>query len=281
MLPSYLPFRFFERKDDLFLMVHAFFDESSHLTRQSDFICMTGYIAFDNAWDNFQRDWSHLLEKHSLHAMHTADFLAGEAEYRDLKWSEDKKQAVLSEFIKVIRERTLAGFAVGLDSRAYREITAGVEKRKKPHVFCFERILRLVKDRLTAWGYPGNVAMVFDDIEAYAMQCYHAYCVIKQAYPDLKRLFTGIAFADDVYTLPLQAADLLACASNKEKTFGDMAWADGHSRFRELLFDANPSYGKRYDTEDWRREELIKRRDEIIQVASWPSSRVIWEAQSS
>jgi hypothetical protein len=36
--------------------MHAYFDESGHF-RDSDFICMAGYIAEESSWDGFCEAW--------------------------------------------------------------------------------------------------------------------------------------------------------------------------------------------------------------------------------
>jgi hypothetical protein len=253
-------------------MVHAFFDESSHLTHQSEFICITGYISDDMGWESLANEWRILLKKHKLPFMHTSDFLAGEADYRNLKWPVEKRYEVLEEFIGVIRKHTLVGIGVGIDSASYRELTRDVQKPKKAHVFCFERIMRKVKDRLEKWEDNDPVAMVFDDVESYAMQCYSAFCKIKRAHPALKSTFTAISFADDKFVLPLQAADVLSCAINKERTFGSKAWSENYSRFRSLLKDGDPAYGKVYDSEYWDKDEMLKQKENFLKACSWASS---------
>jgi len=66
---------------------------------------------------------------------------------------------------------------------------------------------------------------------------------------------SSIAFADDRFVTPLQAADLLACATVKQMRKADNAWSN-ESPFYGLLLTDDPVYGLRYEQEYWDGETI-------------------------
>jgi hypothetical protein len=132
-------------------MPMVFLDESSNFGK-SDFVCIAGYIAADAQWEAFAMEWRLLIEKHHLTSLHTAEFLAGAGDYKKLSLDRPAREAILQEFIGTIRKHLPAGFGVGVEAAHFREITKNETKRVKPEVFCFQRILRLVTEKLREWN---------------------------------------------------------------------------------------------------------------------------------
>jgi len=152
-------------------MPMVFLDESSNFGK-SDFVCVAGYIGADDQWESFAQEWRLLLEKHHLRSLHTADFLAGEGDYKELDLKRNAREAILQEFIGAVRKHLPAGFGVGIEAAHFRDITKNEKKRIKPEVFCFQRILRLVTEKLREWGFNEDYQLFFDDAEHYAMKLY-------------------------------------------------------------------------------------------------------------
>jgi len=234
--------------------VHAFFDESGKF-HDHDFICIAGYIAEDPNWDAFCKQWQSLLKKHRLQTIHMTDLMALKGEYKGLGWSEENKVSVVKDFIGAIRDNVLAGFAVGLDAKYYRSMMKETKKRFQPQVFCFARLIKLLMNRLNAWGWTEPISSVFDDCRQYSMKCYSALCDIKEKHGEVRKLIASITFADDEVFYPLQAADLLAYATRQEQRMGDGAWSEG-SIFYDLLREEKSGYGILYESEYWDGPEL-------------------------
>jgi hypothetical protein len=246
----------------------VFLDESSNFGKQ-DFVCVAGYIGGDEDWASFAKEWRLLLDKHHIASLHTADFLAGEGEYKKLKLEIPEREAVIKEFIGAIRKHIPAGIGVGIDTAHFRAITSSERKRIKPEVFCFQRILKLVTLRLREWKIDEPYHLFFDDVEHYAMKLYSFLCDLKRIDPEARKQISVIAFGRDEIWPPLQAADLLCCATAREQRFGlgKGAWEAGRSLFHGLLLDADPAYGKPYFNEYWDAAELDKHADVIRSAA--------------
>ena len=250
-------------------MVMGYFDDSGMMNQ--NIVCMAGYLADNENWGAMTSDWNVLLSKYKIPFLHLADFRAAQGIYSGLGWKKDDPRILeaLDAFIFVIRKHTIAGVGVTLDAVAYRSMTKGAKKKEKPQVFCFTRVLRNVVKRLDAWNWADPVCLIFDDSKDYAMQCYSNMWEVKDRHPELKNRIAGIAFGNDEYFAPLQAADLLSYATTLYQRYGDGVWSEG-SVFRNLLLDENPAYGKLYDGENWDQERLEKQKDSIVSVGDRP-----------
>jgi len=250
-------------------MVMGYFDESSSFNNL-DYMCMVGYLADENNWNALTLQWSELLKKYELPFMHLADFMAGEGIYEELGWKgepkKSKRKEVIDSFIAAIQQHTISGIGAGINAKAFRQIFKEEKKKPAPHVFLFERVLKLVRDRLEKWEWKEPVVMVFDDNEQYAMRCYSAFCDVRRFNPNLKKIMAAIGFGNDEVFAPLQAADFLACATSREMRYGRRAWSKKYSRFRPLLLSEDPAFGKLYDSEDWKAKVIRERKDEILSL---------------
>jgi hypothetical protein len=244
-------------------MVMLYLDESSSFGKQ-DFVCVAGYLSSDESWAAFAEEWRILLKKHGITSFHTSDFMAGEGPYKSLALTREARVTVLKEFMSPIRKHIHSGFGVGVDAKRFREITKDVKKHVRPEIFCFQRIMRLVSIRLGDWNVD-NFELFFDDNKDYSMKVYKFICMLEEIDPIARNRISSIAFGKDEKWPPLQAADILSCATAREHRFGfgSNAWSVDHSIFHPILYEDGPAYGKPYFSEYWDKEELDKQADKI------------------
>jgi hypothetical protein len=129
--------------------------------------------------------------------------------------------------------------AVAVDSIAFRDVFRSEKKKPAPEEFCFHRVMQETlsgcekfKDRLNL-----PIAIVFE----------------------IREGLSWIAFADDRFAVPLQAADLRK---------GEDAWG-ADSPFFNLLLARDSNYGLLYEQEFWDRASVEKQRDGILQGAKF------------
>ncbi|MDP9194436.1 MAG: DUF3800 domain-containing protein [Acidobacteriota bacterium] len=206
-------------------MLQAYFDGSGEHT-STDFVCLAGYVADDSHWDKFCRDWYALLQKHQIAELHMREFNHGSGQYAEKGWTPAERDAILTEFVSVIREHVQLGVGIGFDTKFYRTMPAAIRKAMDPQLFVFQRVLRTLVEKLKAAGHDAGIALIFDDDNRYAMKWYAALQKIKKARPEAKRSFGSICFGDDRYIQPLQGSDVLAYLSfryMKAKAAGEVA----------------------------------------------------------
>ena len=252
------------------LMIVGYFDETEN--SRADFVAMSGYLADHSNWDALSTDWDLLLKKHKIPYLHVKDFLAAKKVYEDLGWNKPPKSTsaldVLGEFIDVICKHTIMGVGIGVDAKKYREILKDVRKKDKPEVFCFERTIRRVLEASHALQWEEPLAVIFDDCEQYSMKAYANLCEIQRRSPELRTRIGMIGFGNDEIVPPLQAADVLAYATQRLQGIGGQdAWLQ-HPQFSKLLHLDNPAYGPMYVSEFWDIATLENEKDKLIAIGN-------------
>lgn len=236
-------------------IVQAFFDESGHYA-DTEFMCLAGYIAEDNGWEVFCREWRELLRKHNIVSIHMNAFMRLREEYQQLNWTEAYRDEVLSEFIRVIQNHALAGFGIGFDTKYFRSLLPEDQKLLgEPHMFCFQRLMNRAVTQLNEWKYEPSISIIFDDHQKYSRECYSHWSALRVKHADLKRSIPSITFADDEFFYPLQGADILAWLSNRWLRDGRVL--NKVSRhFGEIINSKELGYGFRFNDELWDKNEI-------------------------
>ncbi|MFY9908976.1 MAG: DUF3800 domain-containing protein [Candidatus Sulfotelmatobacter sp.] len=236
---------------------YVFADESGKF-QDKDFICLCGYLSSGDKWDAFMSRWMQLLGTIRLPAVHMKTFYA---DCKRVGIAEAQADEVLEQFIDIIRETILVGFAVGLDANYYR----GMPNEAKqglgdPAVACLQRLLRLIRNRLTNVG-DLRLSLTLDEDETYAMKFYSVVSRLRRTDSDLGRLIGAVCFGDDTYSVPLQAADILANLTYKwfvDRMAGKVAKDELPPLLKRLQMSPEKGYGLEYRSELWDGEALRK-----------------------
>lgn len=236
-------------------IVQAFFDESGHYA-DTEFMCLTGYIAEDDGWEEFCAKWRELLRKYNIVSIHMKSFMGLRDEYKQLNWNEAQRDDALSEFIKIIQSYTLAGFGIGFDTKYFRSLTDPDRKLLgEPHMFCFQRLMNRTVTQLNEWKYDPSISIIFDDHQKYSRECYSHWSALRVKHADMKRSIPSITFADDEFFYPLQGADILGWLSNRWLRDGrDLNKVSRH--FGEILHSKASGYGFKFNDELWDKNEI-------------------------
>jgi hypothetical protein len=194
------------------LVIWGFFDESGKLLNADDFICLAGYIADEN-WDGLTSEWGLLLKQHSLPSLHMARLLNRKPPFEKINWSDDEQKEILRQFVSVIRKHTAAFCCVSLDAKHYRSLPREVREQfgqKTAIDFSFQRLLRLVIQRLQSWQIEYPISLNFDYEEQASLVCIRTLAKLRSHREEIKKLIGAITFCDSSVYYPLQAADMLA-----------------------------------------------------------------------
>jgi hypothetical protein len=197
-------------------MIEVYTDESGKL-KDGHFLCFSAAIADSEAWQTFSEKWVGLLRRDKRTYIHMRELT---------KLGDDEVDRQLTDYRQVIRENLQAVACVGLDLDYYRTMDKWKREllgHRKPMLFCFSRLMRLVMNKIQEWEnqqgeqYPrGSGSLIFDDDEEYSVQCYRLYTEVRKEKPEVKRLFSVFSAADDEIVPGLQAADVLAWYQNRD-----------------------------------------------------------------
>jgi hypothetical protein len=237
------------RYPDWKLVIECFFDDSGSETG-SPFACVAGYLAHSTYWYEFNERWRHLLLRHGLPYLHMKEFI-GMAQERN--WDGPKRQAVILEFIQVIRDTKLIGLGAAVDTACWRALPR--ERRKAfgdSQEFCFQRVVRRIIDRMDLAQEREDIALVFDRDLAYAKPRITLFEHILKGDRRASAQIASISFSDARRYLPLQAADLLAWETRVE-LMQRAKKEPSKNRFSELIA-ALPHGELDYEGEYWDQE---------------------------
>lgn len=177
---------------------------------------MAGYLADEEAWSSFNKDWSEVLAKQKKSYFHSSAKI----------FSRPGTTKNAEELYRVIEKHLKYAFCVIVDIASYRAV---IEKFKFPDTFLHERDLRLLNDPLCLMyqaffelsiyeqhklGVEGPIQFIFDKTAKYQDMIslsfnYMLYSASQLGIP-MNKFGPLPYFDDDKKTPALQAADLLS-----------------------------------------------------------------------
>jgi len=236
-------------------MGYAFLDDSGKF-KDSDFVCLAGYLSDDDGWTQFSEKWGKLLIKHGIPYIHMKELISLRGPYENLGWTPAQRDDVVNDFIDVIRAHIQVGFGVAVDAKYFRSMCADAQKKiGDPAYFCLHRILYLIIKKLKSVGYQPSVTITFDDCEEFSVRCYRIWSKLRKIVPDVHDYVPSISFADDQKFWPLQAADILAWVTNKslKQRAGNFPPPASVER---IIKAPEEGYGLEYESELWDKKGL-------------------------
>lgn len=245
------------------LVLVGFFDDSGKESNvNSPYVCMAGYLADDGLWAQFTLRWQRQLLRYGISNIHMRSLIPLQGDYKDLGWDTEKRNAVLADFIKIIRETGPVGFGVGVDANYWRQIRKQLPEDASVQKFCFARILKMVITRLQRAAPREFVMMVFDADREFAATRFNTLSEILAMDATVRQYITAITFASPIVYAPLQAADVLAWETRKE-LIQKVGGYESTARWNELFGQLSemlplPMGGIDYVSELWDKEEIEK-----------------------
>lgn len=167
-------------------------------------VVVAGFLATEEQWIEFERNWKDVMAAFCVSALHMRDFAHSNREFAAWKQDEQKRQRFLSRLISIIRTRVRRSFAHAVLMDDYRQMN---------RVFFLEDIIkpyaiagRTCVASAALWAQRHNIdekliSYVFED------GAIDRGDLIHRLRTDGKSNFT---FAKKSESVALQAADLLA-----------------------------------------------------------------------
>jgi hypothetical protein len=246
--------------------MHVFADDSDSFGKNG-FLCLAGFIASDQGWDNLLNRWVDKLEQHKLEVIHTSDLLSGKGEYRDLGLNYEQRLEILHEFMDIIREEVSTGLACAVNAGEYRHVLQASKKRLQPEEFCFHRILRMSFDYMRDTSSTESLTVWLDDSEKTSSRFLNIWTRIKKNWKGDKSMLASISFGDDRALPQLQAADILANVLVRSNSSGVDPW-HGQSPFNRMFIDPQTrAVSRNMKAEFWEHANLHRLRDAITDLA--------------
>jgi hypothetical protein len=146
---------------------------------------------------------------------------------------EKLRNKLIVEFTEVIKNTRLSGFGVAVDAKYWNKLPRSFQKKHgNAQEFCFERILRRIRDHLNIVGNQDYVSITFDHDMDLSKPRLTRFDHVLKCDEWARERFASICFANSRAYLPLQAADMLAWETrrhletlnnNAKPTFGSVS----------------------------------------------------------
>ncbi|WP_256750314.1 DUF3800 domain-containing protein [Mesorhizobium sp. Mes31] len=193
--------------------MHVLVDETEIAGK--DIFAFAAVATTENDWYLFCERWTKELRAIGLDYLHCKEHFTGE------KRNFDK----IAKFSKVISECTQGVTVISVDKRAYLDIGQNHPRRINFKEFAFGRLIARVMDAMEKSKIP-FVSFLCDDDQNGAQALYRVWSDIRKKHPGIRERAVSIAFADDKFAIPLQAADLIAWLFNYEMQ-REKPWTEG------------------------------------------------------
>ena len=244
------------------LMTHAFFDDAGTTHVGSSLLVMAGLVASDNQFQDLSARWMKRVRRAGLPHLHAADFLSGQGEYRALGWGWTERLDLARDLLGVVADTTSFALVVAVEQKALKAVMSRAAPKGRGTVYSFlmNRLFRRCLDEMKEQGALGPLYPTFDDSEREAQGILGGYHQALRDNPGLREEVASICFADDRHVVPIQAADLMACAALR-------LWRAGGEESPDGLFH-HLAANCRVLTELWDADEIARQEERLMAAFS-------------
>lgn len=202
------------------LMIVAYCDESGDI-REPAVYSVSGMLGMSREWIDLERRWKVMLKKHHLEAtgFHMASCESGTKD--PYRLPRENRWQMQRDFIGVINDTPLFGYASAIDSRDFPGIRAALAPENfafkvKEYYPAFQYTVKWLATMLDSVGVrrAEKVAFIFDQQAEFQSNAKQVYDFIRdESEISYRHRLGSISFGDRRDILQLQAADVFAYES--------------------------------------------------------------------
>lgn len=126
-------------KDSMSKAVFSAYFDASGSKKEQRVLTVAGFVGRVLKWDRFNAEWTAILAKENVTAMHMTDFASSKGEFLSWKGQSERRRKLISQLAECIRRNTNKGFASSVILPDYREVNAGFmlsEAVGEPYTLC-------------------------------------------------------------------------------------------------------------------------------------------------
>jgi len=178
---------------------------------------MAGYIANENKWLRFEREWRKAMREFGVTHLHMREFTQSRGEFT--KWPEAQHRRLMQRVTWVIKSCVMYRVGAAIPCADYQQTVGLVEpenSRISPFWCAFQCCISAILAYCEKFGIADDIALVLDENSESRQHALGFYTSFKESQGLKNRSqLVSMSFADDKKFTPLQAADLLAYELNK------------------------------------------------------------------
>jgi Protein of unknown function (DUF3800) len=205
---------------------------------------MAGWVADEGLWNNFEAQWTGLLQRNGISHVHGTDLQSGKGPFKG--WPRARRAALAGEIAELCTRATLFGLVTILDNMQYDRIYIGdnAEMRKKRSAIdskygvCFRVAISLIPRVIERANLADGSALAVviesghQNVGA-APEIFRAFNEL--ADEPIRSLLKSVAVEEKRHSAGLQAADMLAYPAWRGETDNTLIYQDV-----DLLVDDSP-----------------------------------------
>jgi hypothetical protein len=186
----------------------AYFDESTG--NKSPILVVAGFLSTDAKWMMFEREWREVLAEFKIIAFHAQHFAMRKGEFLDME--EAVRQSLYGKLLRIIQQRTMLGFATVMHCKEFSRVFKGNDRRdigSMYNICCTACHLEVGE-----WAQKNYqiepIAYFFDAGNKNTGEVSKTFLETQKRPENIGYRMGTIAFEDDEFVIPLQAADIAA-----------------------------------------------------------------------
>jgi hypothetical protein len=221
----------------------ALYLDESGKTDKGEFTSLCGYVGTIEEWSRFNTDWDNLRFKWQVPPIHMSRVMypANKEDEWKRKWEsipndiwDDWRHKMLDEFAQLIQLGNSLCVGSVVDAVTYRTLKATTDdfvlSNEDSNVFALHNAIMSALDKIEVVDKNPSVSVILDDDQGTALQYYESLRNLRSLIDDprtpadlmprferIKRCVHGIAFCNDAYFPPLQAADMISYVARRFK----------------------------------------------------------------
>jgi hypothetical protein len=188
-------------------MYSAYFDESG-TDALSESIVVAGYVASNEQWQDFDKEWLGALADEGVSRLHMRDFAHSLREFKAWKDDNERRKEFIKRLLSIIRRNTRHSFSTAVILKDYRNINEKyrLSEYASPYVISALQCAVDVAKWCNAHEYVDPVTLVFEDGPRYKGEFMKFYAPSN---------FHSISYAKPRESVGFQAADFIAWEHRK------------------------------------------------------------------
>ncbi|MGD0798227.1 MAG: DUF3800 domain-containing protein [Acidobacteriaceae bacterium] len=223
-------------------MYFALYLDESGKTHKGDFTSLCGYVATMDEWARFSLDWDNLRFKWQVPPIHMARIMYPdkkddlwkrkyESTPRDM-W-DSWRDTMLGEFGQLVLNANSVCVGSVVDAEAYRRIRETPNMRlvnEDSNVYTLQNAIMNALDKIETVDRNPSVSIIIDDDHETAKNYYDSLLNLRTMidnpllpleqrprFERIKRCVHSLAFCNDAFFPPLQAADMISYEARRFK----------------------------------------------------------------
>src|SRR5262249_11484896 len=129
-------------------------------------VVVAGFVAPNDQWAEFERNWNDCLKDFGVSALHMREFAHSRGEFASWKGDEEKRRRFLGRLISIIRVRMWHSFAGAVIMGDYRKVDTKycLSEFSRPYALAACTCLAKLNNWCKKWIKPEDeIAIIFED----------------------------------------------------------------------------------------------------------------------